>query len=271
MVKPTISPSQGHGGGNGNGGGNGGGSVHVHYGTDGNDYLTFNDGADAIYALDGNDIIVAGDGNDYVDGGAGSDTYVVSGYADGVDTYMDTGPSGDVAALDGTVDHDMIVAGDDGTVIYLSEFGPQNGIEEISANGWYNVTIRGNYTDDTLDFSATTLTNIMWISGLEGNDNITGSAGDDNIVGGLGNDQLNGGGGSDLLYGGSGADIFILDDSNTGVDTIADYQAGIDSVDISGVTGSISYSQNGADAVMQVDGADFAVFLNTNIADLAFV
>ena len=100
-------------------------------------------------------------------------------------------------------------------------FGPSSGIEEISGGGFANVSIVGGTGNDTLDFSATTLTGIAKIDGGAGNDMITGSAGDDTIVGGAGNDTLNGGGGSDTyqIGVGHGFDKFT-DTGASGVDKV---------------------------------------------------
>ena len=72
-------------------------------------------------------------------------------------------------------------------------------IEEISADGHANVTIRAGTTNDTLNFSGITLVGIASIDGDAGNDTITGSAGADTILGGAGADTLRGGGGADTL------------------------------------------------------------------------
>ncbi|RCJ32620.1 hypothetical protein A6769_27515 [Nostoc punctiforme NIES-2108] len=55
--------------------------------------------------------------------------------------------------------------------------------------------------------------------------NILGTAFDDNIVGSSGNDTLFGGGGSDTLYGGDGTDTFVFFSYNQGVDSLYDFNA----------------------------------------------
>ncbi len=78
--------------------------------------------------------------------------------------------------------------------------------------------------------------------GDRGNDSLQGNGGDDLLLGGKGVDELLGGGGNDtldgnegddLLYGNGGADIFIIGNNNadnSGEDTIADFEAGIDKI-----------------------------------------
>lgn len=226
-------------------------------GTDGDDILIGTDGNDSIFGLGGDDTLIGGAGNDTLDGGEGSDTYITTFY-EGVDTYNDTGTFG----------WDVLIAGNVSTHFYMHEFSPDSGIEEISSGGFNNVLIEGTHLDDYLDFSSTVLTGIYAILGNEGNDVIIGSQGDDYIDGGLGNDVLSGGGGSDILNGNGGDDTFKFTDANDGVDEIRDFTVGEDTIDISGVTGTITYEQRGDDATLLVDGSDFAVFLNTDIGDL---
>ncbi len=270
MAKPTGSPGKGGGKGNGNGkGGDGDTGGDTTAAIEGTGVIVGTDGDDVLMGSDGDDLLIGLDGNDFMDGGSGSDTYLVSGY-EGVDTIMDSGAGvGDVQlAAVGEGEWDVLLAGSKGTVFYMSEFSAVNGIEEISANGFGGVDIRGTAGNNVLDFSGTMLTGIAFINGLGGDDVITGSWGDDIILGGGGNDTLDGGGGDDLLAGGSGSDTFVLNDANDGVDTIIDFTVDEDVIDLSGVTGVITYEQRDDDAVMLVDGSDFAVFLDTAIADL---
>jgi Ca2+-binding RTX toxin-like protein len=78
-------------------------------------------------------------------------------------------------------------------------------------------------------------------SGGASDDTLTGAAGSDMIIGGdgaeviqgdQGNDILADGGGCDTLYGGAGADIFVLG-ADAAHDVIADFQFGIDRIDLS--------------------------------------
>ena len=71
------------------------------------------------------------------------------------------------------------------------------------------------------------------IRGGNGSDHIEGFAGNDRLFGGKGNDFLDGGTGNDFLKGGPGADTFKFD-ANFGHDRIADFQPGVDKIDLSG-------------------------------------
>ncbi len=212
-------------------------------GTSGNDTLNGTATADVINGLAGNDtingnagddIIVGGVGNDTLNGGDGSDTYRYT-TGDGFDKYQDNGTSGT----------DRIVATAANTAIGLqSGFAPAGGIEEISSGGFANVSIQGDTTNDTLNFSSTTLTGIVKIDGGSGNDTITGSAGDDTILGGIGNDILNGGGGNDTLEGGVGDDTL---DGGAGSDTyVVGAGAGFDTYTDTGTSGVDTIVANAA-------------------------
>lgn len=77
----------------------------------------------------------------------------------------------------------------------------------------------GGASDDTLTGSAAS-------------DMIVGGDGSEVILGGQGNDILADGGGSDTLFGGAGADIFVLA-ADGAHDVVADFQLGIDRLDLS--------------------------------------
>lgn len=80
-----------------------------------------------------------------------------------------------------------------------------------------------------------------------GNDTAFGGLGNDILDGGDGNDDLNGGRGFDIYIGGDGADDFdfnsIKDSSkkaNT-ADLIADFQRGLDDIDVQGILGKTKF------------------------------
>ncbi|MFN9733617.1 MAG: calcium-binding protein, partial [Microcystis sp.] len=135
--------------------------------------------------------------------------------------------------------------------IGLKSFGVNSGIETIDGTGVTGkVTIVGDWSDNTLDFSNTAFVgNNIEINGYWGNDQITGNAANNVIIGGGGDDNLNGGGGedtligglgSDQLTGGEGRDRFIfnsVDEIGQGAnqDKILDFNTGLDTIDISGI------------------------------------
>lgn len=68
--------------------------------------------------------------------------------------------------------------------------------------------------------------------GTARDDRLMGSAGDDSLLGAGGDDFLHDGGGDDRLTGGAGADVFVFDRDGS-PDRIADFQDGIDRIDVS--------------------------------------
>lgn len=73
------------------------------------------------------------------------------------------------------------------------------------------------------------------LSGKEGNDVIEGGAGDDVLDGGSGDDLLIGGAGNDMLNGGSGNDVYIFS-GVFGHDTVRQYDATSDHIDLARFT-----------------------------------
>lgn len=154
-------------------------------GSAGNDTLTGTDGPDTIDGNLGSDVLFGGGGDDIFPitaGDTGFDRYVGG---DGMDTVLGT-------------------EGDD--VIYLSAFSGANTVELIDGGSGAN-TIVGSSANNVLDFSGTTLANIAWIDGGDGNDTITGTASADVIMGNQG---------SDVLDGGDGDDQFLVTEDDTG-------------------------------------------------------
>jgi len=122
--------------------------------------------------------VSGGGGDDALTGSTLADTFLVHGTGEGFDTY------------NGGDDNDAIRAQVAGTNIGLKgSFSAANAIEEISANGFGNVNVIGDDTGTILDFSGTTLTNVV-VDGRFGNDTITGNADDNTIRGAGGDDSL---------------------------------------------------------------------------------
>jgi len=85
-----------------------------------------------------------------------------------------------------------------------------------------------------------------------GNDFLYGGNGVDRLYGGSGNDWLIGGAGRDLMYGGSGLDVFDFNSvtesrpGSSNRDTIYDFVAGSDKIDLSSIDANSSVSGNQA-------------------------
>ncbi|MEM8646516.1 MAG: calcium-binding protein, partial [Pseudomonadota bacterium] len=203
-------------------------------------------GNDTVLGSAGDDVIIGNMGDDTLFGNGGDDDFLV-GLNHGFDTF------------NGGAGFDQILATANGVEIGL--FGSfANQVEEISANGFTGVSIRGNWTAQTFDFSNMQLSGITEINMHGGNDVAIGSAGDDVVVGGTGND---------VLSGLAGADTFVFRDGD-GQDVITDFGAGDDLVRLDQVAGFGEFadvqgalSQVGADALLDLGDGQSVLFENT--------
>jgi Ca2+-binding RTX toxin-like protein len=129
----------------------------------------------------------------------------------------------------------------DGTDIGLKgDFGPDNGIEAIQANGADNVTVEGDSRSNTLDFSQTETDGVTLDAGQ----------GDDTVVGNEGDNTIRGGDGDDVLTGGSGEDTFVFERFDRGDDTISDFDPGADRLQVGRFMRLEEVEDNGPDLVV---------------------
>ena len=142
----------------------------------------------------GNNVLDGGTGADTLTGGAGNDTFKVDNIADVV-----------IDKLGGT-----------DTVESSITYTLGKTIENLTLTDSAIVNIDG--TGNKLD-------NIL--TGNLGNNTLNGGEGLDTIYGGEGNDKIIGGKGNDILTGNDGIDTFLYDKS-AGLDTITDFNTGID-------------------------------------------
>lgn len=107
-----------------------------------------------------------------------------------------------------------------------------------------------------------------------GVDNIDSGGGDDKIDAGSGKDIVQGGPGNDLLFGGGGADVFVFG-AGSGADVIADFEDGIDRIDLS----SLGFSnagdvlklarQSGKDVEIDFGNGDTLIIKNIDLSQLS--
>ncbi|MEG4170394.1 MULTISPECIES: FG-GAP-like repeat-containing protein [unclassified Microcoleus] len=169
---------------------------------------------------------------------AGIATPVVSGDAD-------LGSNSPNAIL-GT-NGDDILTGDSGNNVLMGMRG-NDSLDGVLGNdtifgGKGSDTILGSSGDDVL-------------FGNRGADILNGDDGNDILYGGKGDDLLNGGLGIDTLVGGMGLDKFLLS-TNSGTDTITDFEVGKDLLVLGG---GLSFSQL---AIAQDSGATLIRFAQT--------
>lgn len=230
------------------------GNDEINSGT-GSDTVDGGEGNDSITGLNGFDVLSGGDGDDTIEGGNGEDTLNGDGGDDSIDggfsnDTIDGGEGADY--LDGFNGSDVISGGDgDDTIIgyngadTLSGDAGHDSIEGNAAfdsieGGTGNDTLRGDNGHDT-------------VSGGIGADLVFGDNGNDLLDGGPGADTIEGGRGTDALTGGGGPDTFVFDsDIFTGHDTVADFENGLDMIEIAGAAefSDLTIDQSGPDTVV---------------------
>lgn len=185
-----------------------------------------------------------GDGNDIFDGRGGRAFYVDGGEGD--DLYV--------------VDEPLI------------KLGEQTNAGTDTVKSSITWTLGANFENLVL-----TGKNSIAGTGSELANRITGNAGQNTLFGMGGTDIIDGGAGNDILHGGSAADTFIFT-TGTGSDTIADFQDGIDLIDITGIKKINDFAQIaeamtqvGADVVIDLGGKDSLTVQNVTIDKLTAI
>jgi Ca2+-binding RTX toxin-like protein len=259
------------------------------FGGDGNDQLlagTGDTGGDALYGGAGNDTLGGGAGHDTLVGGTGSDVLFGGAGNDWLDVGIHDTFTSDGASVTGTAwagtGADR-VEGDNTT----DTLGGGSGNDTLRGYGGNDILFGGK--DNSADAS-----NKDSFLGGDGNDTIYGGsdadlleaeAGADLIFGGDGNDTLNGGSGADELWGGAGndtltggagADLFGFV-SGSGSDQIADFEVGIDLLDLSGTATDFTNiasvtaaaTDTGAGLQIALGGGAVLVLADLTVADIA--
>lgn len=231
-------------GGNGNDTLKGGDGADVLEGGDGKDKIDGGKGADRIFGNDGNDILKGAAGADYMDGGDGKDKMIGGGDDDemsggagndkmfggtGNDTMSATsgknlmkGGAGDDELTGGeSVDR---LRGEDGNDVLDGGAGRD---KLYGGDGWD--VLRGGDGNDML-------------RGEDGNDSLNGGSGNDKEYGGAGDDTLYESDGNDMMWGNEGADTFRFLSQEFGKDRIKDFEAGVDTLDLSVLANALEFA-----------------------------
>ena len=189
--------------------------------------ITGNTGANTLDGSTGNDTLFGGDGNDVLKGGLGADVMVGG---DGDDSYSVDYVNDLIVDLTGE-GTDSLTTSVSYTLSSTAE------IEVITLTGTAALRFTGSDSDNAITANAGNNS----IDGGNGNDTISGFAGNDVLDGGFGDDILSGGAGADRLTGGDGADTFIFESASAlvNVDTVTDFNASFDVLDLSDVLSGI--------------------------------
>lgn len=223
------------------------------FGGDGIDTLDFTGAGLAVVDVDRGEILIDGNisrvsGIEAVSGQAGLGTIV---FGDFVGTTSGTAgndliaDSGIGAFADATINAsagDDTVVGGIGDDFIRGQFGNDqifggDGADELQGNGGNDL-----------------------IEGGSGLDSLTGGSGADTIFGGTGMDVIDGGAGFDLLAGGGGSDRFLLTNEG-GTDSIADFTAGEDLLDVTAlgvVFDDLTFATSDNNLTIQVAGSTIA-------------
>jgi Ca2+-binding RTX toxin-like protein len=214
--------------------------VTDYIGDDNDNTLIGGSGDDLIDGRGGDDRLTGGYGADTMLGGLGRDTFRVFG-ADMIGDFDTNGDRIDLSYF-GVADYAS-----------LRPFATQDDQDVVITLGWirgsagvvFNTVRLENASIDSLgdaDFifntspAARNLTGLVRddiLFGGRGNDTLNGANGNDSVVGGEGKDMLTGGAGDDILIGGAGNDAFIYSARQFGSDTITDFNASGDKIDLS--------------------------------------
>lgn len=235
------------------------------FGEAGIDYIVGGLGNDTIDGGDDPDAIYGGDGNDILNGGYGFHTDILVG-GDGDDVLNgSTSGFGDYDLMDGGAGNDRyIVDTPDDLTFEAADGGIDTVVAEIDGGGYYLYA-----NTENLILTGSTLFGV----GNELDNRLTGSEIGNLLLGGEGNDVINGGGGNDLIYGQGGADIFLFS-RGTGGDVIADFQHGVDRIDVSQFFTSYeqllaNLVQNNGSSAVNLGNGDFFVLLGVTNSTLS--
>lgn len=218
-------------------------------GYNGNDTIQGNSGDDSMYGGEGNDTYYVDSTNDYIveestdiDTVYSTVTYtlprhveelVLTGFSaiDGKGNYENNILIGNVLAntLDG-YDGDDTMQGGAGDDTYIVDSKSDEVIEGSDAGS----DLVASYVSYSLSSNVENLS-LRGSSKINGTGNelantITGNSQRNTLSGGAGNDILTGNDGNDKLIGGAGSDSFQFLKLNSGVDTIDDFETGIDKI-----------------------------------------
>lgn len=223
----------------------GGPSAERLAGQDAGDIVVGDGGNDRLYGMAGADRISGGVGHDVLFGGSGDDRLFGNAGRDRL-----FGNIGD-DRLSGGVGRDALFGGN-GHDVLLGSWGDDRllgsaGHDRLDGDAGRDQLLGGG-GDDLLSGGADRDS----LSGLAGNDELFGGTGFDRLQGGDGEDVLSGGWGLDVLTGGRGTDIlrggrdadaFVFtapadSPSRSGRDHIADFEHGLDRIDLRGIDAS---------------------------------
>ncbi|MFB9914048.1 beta strand repeat-containing protein, partial [Rhizobium paknamense] len=225
----------------------------------------------------GDDSFLAGTGTEIIQGGDGTDTLSYASSASAVSLNLITGAGSGGSAAGDTFSGVEIVVGssfDDSftTATDTSLIGglgndtydlgtSSSTVTEVEDGGIDLVkSSAGSFTlsDHVENLVYTGSSDFIGVGNAAANV-LTGGIGNDTLYGLSGDDRLLGGAGSDALYGGEGSDVFVFT-TGDGNDTIYDFEAGSDQIDLSGF--GYATLDDAASLASEIDGGVLFSFAN---------
>ena len=245
-------------------------SADTLYGGQGNDSLLGGAGDDSLVGDDGDDLLNGSTGADSYDGGLGTDTVTYANAAAAVTAKLAAADRAGEAVGDSFVSIENLI----GSAFADTLVGDANAnwIEGGAGGDW----LQGEGGDDSLigqdgDDSLYGMdggdvldggNGADTLDGGAGNDNLKGGAGADTLFGGAGDDLIDGGTGNDVLDGGDGSDTYLVW-TDSGADTINNYDPSGGDIDVLGYQGGIArenlwFERSGNDLIVTVVGTGTA-------------
>jgi Ca2+-binding RTX toxin-like protein len=258
-------------------------------GASADDLMSGGGGNDLLSGLAGNDFLIGNAGADTLVGGSGNDYYAIDSFdtvveqADGGTDTLIAETSYTLAAnfenlrLGGTADINAtgnssanLLSGNAGDNVLDGRGGLDTVSYAVAADG-VQIDLALTSAQPAASLGVDRLVSVEGVfgsmfadllRGTGGANVLNGAAGNDALVGRGGNDTVVGGGGADALSGGAGLDVFrydVLSDStaySSGRDTIRDFVAGQDRIDLSLLDAATTTARN--DSFVFIGGAAFS-------------
>ncbi|MEH2178104.1 beta strand repeat-containing protein [Nostoc sp.] len=240
----------------------------------GNNILEGGAGDDSLNAggSKGDNLLSGGDGNDSLSVFGYSDSYsAINSRSEGNNT-LNGGAGNDRLNAGGSKGNNLLFGGDGNDELDIS--GSSASDYESSSSG--NNTLNGGAGDDSLRADYSTGDNLLF--GGDGNDTFTvyGASGKNILTGGDGNDTftaygasgkniLTGGDGNDSFYGGTGTDTFVFNSYNEGVDTIYDFNATNELIQVS------TYGFGGGLSTFSLKAGQFTIGTSATTSSQRFI
>ncbi|MFO0554638.1 MAG: hypothetical protein U0271_40045 [Polyangiaceae bacterium] len=168
-------------------------------------------GADTLNGGTGDDTLIGGDGNDVMNGDAGDDTFLESSADAAYTATVDSGAGDDV--INGGVGLDKVSYGSRTNAVDVTLC-----VDASDNVGLPTSAVAACTDSDGEGSEADKNTNIEWVVGGDGDDNLTGGSAGETFEGGAGVDTISGGAGDDTIFGEAGDDVLNGDDGDDYVD-----------------------------------------------------